>query len=134
MILQAIEKAGINGIVAGATTCALWGQKSAVYVPYINSTAPLYALAFGVGAIGSLTGDAVHQFIKSEIHISEKAKDSASMFLGLGINGAMFAGLLYAFDPSVLRDFGVIQAFTLGAGSEFVGSASYGYLKENLYL
>ena len=134
MFIHTLEKAGLNGAIAGVATCGLFGTKAAVYVPFVNSTAPLYALAFGVGALGSVTGDLVHQFIKSEIHISEKASDSASLFLGMGINGGMFAALLYVFDPLVLSDFGVIQAFGVGAASEFAGSASYSYLKQNLYL
>jgi hypothetical protein len=33
--------------------------------------------------------------------------------------------MLYAYDPSILRDFGMWQAVAIGAGSEMLGGAIY---------
>ena len=132
--IHAIEKAGINGIVAGISTIPLFGSDATIYVPMAKSSAPLYVLAFAVGGVGSLVGDLAHTFIKNEIHISEKSKDKTSLIAGIAINAGLFAGLLYCYDPQVFNDFGTLKALGVGGASEFVGSASYTYLKENLYL
>ena len=134
MFFDSLEKSGINGLVAGLTTIPLFGSDATIFVPFANSSAPLSVLAFAVGGFGSLVGDLTHSFIKNEIHVSEKWKDRTSLIAGVGINAGLFAGLLYCYDPAVLRDFGTMQALAVGGLSEFVGSASYSYLKENLYL
>ena len=134
MFVDTLEKAGLNAVAAGAATWFLFGKDANVFVPFVNGPAPLYALSATAGAVGSIAGDLTHQTVKSEIHISEKAQDSASLFLGLGINGALFSGLLYLYDPQVLSDFGALKAFGVGAAAEFAGSSSYAYLKQNLYL
>ena len=133
MIFDAVEKAGLNAIVAGAACCPVFGSDAKVYIPFANSSAPLCLLAAAVGGVGSLLGDLAHLGIH-EADISEKWKDNSSFVTGLAINAALFPALLYCFNPTVARDFGLITAAGVGAASEFVGSASYSYLKENLYL
>ena len=134
MTFDALEKAGINGLVAGAATLPLFGTRATIYVPFAESSAPLSVLAFAVGAVGSIAGDLAHTFIKNDVDISEKWKDRTSLIAGVAINGALFAGLLHCYNPQVLQDFGKAQAVGVGALAEFAGSASYSYLKENLYL
>ena len=128
------EKAGLNGIAAGAATLGLFGTKAKVYMPYFNSNVSLSALALGVGAVGSIIGDLAHKFIKDEVSISEKWKDRTSLLSGVAINGALFTGLLYLYNDQVAKDFGIATGFLVGGGSEFLGSASYNYLKENMYM
>lgn len=40
MFMEAIEKAGINGLVSGACSAALFGVNSRVIAPYTNMTMP----------------------------------------------------------------------------------------------
>ena len=134
MSFDALEKAGINGLIAGAATIPLFGTDATIFVPFANSSAPLSVLAFAVGATGSIVGDLAHCFIKDDVDISEKWKDRASLISGVVINGALFAGLLHMYDPKILEDFGKLKAVAVGGGAEFAGAASYSYLKENLYL
>ena len=132
-MFEAFEKAGLNGIFAGAGTLGVFGTKATVQMPWFNSNVSLAALAFGVGAVGSLIGDAAHKFIKEDVDISEKWKDRTSLLTGIGLNGALFTGLLCLYNRQVCSDFGYGMAFLMGGGSEFLGSASYNYLKSNLY-
>ena len=133
-MIEAFEKAGLNGVAAGAGTLCIFGTGAKVFMPYFGSNVNLGALAFGVGAVGSLVGDLAHKFIKDDVDISEKWKDRTSLLTGMAINGALFTGLLCLYDREVCKDFGYGMGFLVGAGSEFLGSASYNYLKSNMYM
>ena len=134
MIFDAVEKAGLNGLTAGAATLAFFTPKAKVFMPWANSNVPLSAVAFGVGATGSLIGDLIHKYVNNDVDISEKAKHQTSFYTGLAVNGALFCGLLCLYDKSVCDDFGWATAMGMGALSEFVGSSGYSYLKENLII
>ena len=133
MFLEAVEKAGINGIIAGVASAGYFGLNAQVAGLMTNQTIPLYVLAGSVGAIGSLVGDGAHILMKDAIPVSKKFNDQASVVTGLAINGVLFGAMLYCYQPDILNDFGVIQAFAMGAGAEVAGSALYTYLKENQY-
>ena len=134
MFLESVEKAGINGIVAGAASVALFGSRATVVAPMTNMTMPLYALLFLGGAAASFVGDGLHMFMKDELPISKKANDRTSLVTGLAINAVALAGLLYVSDQTIAKDFGYFNALAVGAASEFVGSSSYTYLKEKQYI
>jgi hypothetical protein len=72
--------------------------------------------------------------MKEEVPISQKANDAVSTLSSLAINAGLFYGILQIYSPAVARDFGAIKALAVGAGSEWVGSASYAKLKEKSYL
>ena len=133
-MMDFFEKAGLNGIAAGAGTLTVFGTNAKVFMPYFGSNVNLAAVAFGLGAVGSLLGDLAHKFIKEEVDISEKWKDRTSLLSGVALNGALFTGLLYCYNREVANDFGYATAFLIGGGSEFIGTASYNYLKENMYM
>ena len=134
MFMELVEKAGINGLVSGASSAVLFGVNSRVIAPYTNMTMPLYALIFCGGVISSLVADGVHVFMKEEIPVSSKANDRSSVVAGMAINAIIFAGLLQLADPSIAQDFGRISALAVGAGAEFVSASSYTYLKDSKYL
>ena len=134
MFFDAVEKAGLNGIAAGALTLPIFGNKAQVFVPFANSEVPLSAMAFAMGACGSLAGDVVHKFINEEVDISEKWKDRTSLIAGVAINAGLFYSALCMFDSKVCEDFGALTALCVGGGAELIGSGTYSYLKENLYL
>jgi hypothetical protein len=132
--MEAVEKAGINGLLTGGASALLFGTQAQIASPFGNQTIPFPVFTGLVGAGGSLIGDAIHLMMKEAIPISKKANDQASVISGAIINGILFGGLLYAYQPAVLNDFGLPKALMVGAGAEFIGSAGYTYLKENSWL
>ena len=134
MFMEAVEKAGINGLMSGGATAVLFGMGAQIASPIGNQVIPFPIFAGIVGAGGSVLGDTLHLIMKDAIPVSKKFNDQASLLSGLAVNGVLFAGILYAYQPQVLEDFGMLQALAVGAGAEFAGSASYTYLKENQWL
>lgn len=134
-MFEAIEKAGINGIITGAATAALFGMGAKVRTPFMpQQLMPLYLLTFVGGSLSSLVTDVTHEFVKEELPVSQKANDRASVMTSMVLNGALFYGALYLAGDGIANDFGVWQAIAVGAASEWVGSASYTQLKEKMYL
>ena len=134
MFSEALEKAGINGIITGAASAALFGMNVAVVPPFMSMTMPLYVYMFLGGTLASLVTDGLHVFMKDEIPISKKANDRTSVIAGLAINAIAFAGLLQISSPTILEDFGRLNALAVGAASEFAAASSYTYLKEKMYI
>ena len=134
MFMETIEKAGINGLVAGAASAAYFGINAKVLPPFMNTTMPLYALIFLGGVASSLATDGLHVFLKDEIPISKKANDRTSVIAGMVINAIAFAGILEVATPGVASDFGRMTALAFGAGTEFAAASSYTYLKEKMYI
>ena len=134
MFMEVVEKAGINGILTGAASVALFGTNARVVAPFTNNTVPLYALLFLGGAASSVVVDSLHLFMKDVVPISKKANDRTSVIAGLALNAIVFAGLLEITDSSVAADFGRMTALAVGAGAEFAGASAYTYLKEKMYI
>ena len=134
MFMEAVEKAGINGLVAGAASAALFGTQAQVIAPMTNMTMPLYALTFLGGVFASFATDGLHLFMKDEIPISKKANDRSSVVAGLAINAVIFTGLLEITSPGIAEDFGRFSALAVGAGSEWIAASGYTYLKEKMYI
>ena len=134
MFMEAVEKAGINGIVTAAASAAVFGTQAKVIAPFTNMTMPLYALIFIGGVASSFATDGLHLFMKEEIPISKKANDRSSVITAMAVNAVVLAGLLQITDASIAEDFGRMTALGIGAASEFAGAASYTYLKEKQYL
>lgn len=134
MFMDALEKAGINGVISGAAAAALFGINAKVIPPFINMTMPLYCYIFLGGAVSSLVTDGAHMFMKDEIPISKKANDRTSVIAGMVINAVTFAGLLQVVNSQIAADFGRIYALGVGAATEFAAASSYTYLKEKMYL
>ena len=132
--MEAIEKAGINGIITAAASAAVFGTQASVIAPFTNMTMPLYALLFLGGVGSSFVTDGLHVFMKEEIPISKKANDRASVITAMAVNGIVLAGLLQVASPGVAADFGRLMALGLGAGAEFAAASSYTYLKEKMYI
>ena len=133
MFMEAVEKAGINGLLTGGASAYLFGRASQIASPF-GQNMPFPIFAGLVGATGSLIGDGIHIMMKDSIPVSKKANDRASLVTSAIISGLTFGGLLYAYNPAVLNDYGMLQAFVVAAGSEFAGASSYTYLKENSWL
>lgn len=134
MFMETLEKAGINGVIAGAASAALFGINSKVVPPMMNMTMPLYCYIFLGGALSSFITDGLHTFLKDEIPISKKANDRTSVIAGMAVNAVVFAGLLEIVDDQIAADFGRMYALGVGAATEFASASAYTYLKESQYL
>ena len=134
MFMEAVEKAGINGIITAAASAAVFGTQASVIAPFTNMTMPLYALIFLGGVASSFATDGLHVFMKEEIPISKKANDRSSVITAMAVNAVVLAGLLHITSPDIAEDFGRMTALGIGAGAEFAAASSYTYLKEKQYL
>ena len=132
--MEAVEKAGINGIITAAASAAVFGTQASVIAPFTNMTMPLYALIFIGGVASSFVTDGLHVFMKEEIPISKKANDRSSVITAMAVNAVILAGLLQVTSPDIAADFGRMTALGIGAGAEFAAASSYTYLKEKQYL
>jgi hypothetical protein len=133
--MEAIEKAGINGIITGVASAMLYGPRAQVGTPFAQTKLmPLYALMFLAGAGTSLITDGLHMVLKDNVPISQKSNDRQSQITGVVINSIVFYGLIYYYDTSLARDVGALKALAVGAASEWVSSSSYTQLKEKLYI
>ena len=133
MLIEAVEKAGINGLITGALTIPVFGTNAKFVFPFTNQLVPLYGITFLVGTLGSFAGDVVHLII-SDLPVSKKFKDTSNLVTGVAINAGLFACMLRMIGPGLAEDFGTMTALCVGGVGEFLGTASYNYLKENLYL
>ena len=79
-------------------------------------------VAFAGGALASLASDAVHSFVKDEIHLKQKAQDEASLFLGTVLSGLFYYGSFYLTGPDLASQLGYFKCFAVGAGSEIAAS------------
>ena len=134
MFMEAVEKAGINGIISSVASVALFGTQAKVVAPMTSMTMPLYCLIFLGGVASSFITDGLHVFLKDAIPISKKSNDRSSVIAGMAVNAVVFAGLLQLTSPAILADFGRISALAVGAGTEFAAASSYTYLKESMWL
>lgn len=119
-----LPKALIHGATSSAGTVFLVGMNTYARLPYFGQgvSAPLWAVAFAGGVIASLASDAVHNYVKDEIHIKQKAQDEASLFLGAVLSGLFFYGSFYITGPDLANDIGYVKSFAVGAGSEIAAS------------
>ena len=133
-MFEAVEKAGINGIVCGTMTIPLFGASAVVPAPMTNSTMPLWLYAFLLGGASSFVGDISHLAMKENVAISEKWNNRSTLLVSAGLNAALFYGGMYFLNPAVARDVGLFSSLAIAGGGELIGSALYSYAKENLYL
>ena len=133
-MFEAVEKAGINGIVCGVATLPLFGSSATITAPFTNSSMPLWLFSTVVGGCSSLVGDLAHLAMKEDVAISEKWNNRSTLLISAGVNAALFYGGMCMLSPAVGRDFGMIRSVIVAGGGELVGSALYSYAKENLYL
>ena len=117
-----LPKAIVHAACASAGTVFLVGANSYARLPYLGTSAPLWLVSFGAGALASLSSDAVHTFVKDEIHLKQKAQDEASLFLGAVLSGLFFYGSFYLTGPDLANEVGYIKSFAVGAGSEIAAS------------
>ena len=126
--LQVAEKSLIQGVITGCATGLYYGMGALANIPIVGNTKLIY-VAFGVGGVTSLANDAIHKFVKDEVHIAQKAEDQASMVLGAGIGAIVYHFALSALNPALARDTGMMMNACIGGGSEIGGSFVYNLIR-----
>ena len=134
MMFEALEKAGINGIVCGAGSAALFGSRATINAPFTNSSMPLWLFSTLIGGCSSFVGDLGHLAMNQNVNISEKWNNRSTLLISAAINTGLFYGGMCVLSPQVCRDFGMLRTLLVAGGGELVGSALYSYAKENLYI
>ena len=119
-------KAMTCATVSGGATAMMFGRDTPVRLPFLGGRAvPLWSAAAAASGVASVGADMVHESIYPAWEKS-MVGDQWNTLLTAGAAGAgLNCAVLYAYDPSILRDFGMWQAVAIGAGSEMLGAAIY---------
>ena len=111
--------------LSGAVTAAMWGRDTPVQIPMLGRQVPLWsAAAFGSG-VASVGADMVHESIFPTWEKSMVSENMNQQLTAAAAAGMLNAGVLYAYDPSILRDFGMWQAVAIGGAAEWAGGMPY---------
>ena len=131
--MSIIEKAAISSVVTGAasivTTGAKWKVPCSIFGLMRGQTCPLYVFAALSGAIASMVNDGIHYLVKNEIHVSQKARDDASLYLGAVVGALSYYGTIYALNPYLARDIGTWTLVATGMGAETASNFIYDLIK-----
>lgn len=127
--MNILEKAAISSVITGAASVITTGGNWKVPLVIMNGTCPLFVFTGLAGAATSLINDGIHYLVKNEIHVSKKAEDEASLYLGVVIGAMAYYGVLYAVNPYLVRDIGAYTILGTGAGAEIASSLTYNMIK-----
>lgn len=127
--MNVLEKAAISTVITGAasvlTTGARWKVPCSMFGLMRGQTCPLYVFAGLSGAIASLVNDGIHYLVKNEIHISKKAQDDASLYLGAVIGALSYYGTVYVLNPYLARDIGTWTLVATGMAAETASNFAF---------
>ena len=121
-VMLVARKSLITGAICSATSVAVLGRGGVVTIPMMNRTAPLWLVAYGLGALGSVGADIGHILVKKEIHVSKKAQDEASLLLGAVASAFLYKEGMRLVNPALPGEFGSNLALAIGASSELAGA------------
>ena len=127
--MDCVEKSTLQALSTGIMSHVLLKQTPYVGVPIINRNIPVWLFGGAVGFVASHINDAVHSFVKSEVHIREKAMDEASMIIGALVGGLTFVGVMSIIDTGYVKGFGLYNALGVGASGEIIGSFAFNLLR-----
>ena len=116
-----LMKAGIHSGLSALGTMYLFGQ-ARFELPFTRMPTPLWVLGAGAGLIASLASDYVHEFVKEEIPLKQKAQDEASLLIGSAISAGSFLLALHLVDSRMIHDYGLVSAVGVSVGSELASS------------
>lgn len=134
-ISHMLEKAGICGVATMGIGIGFLGLgQTSWLIPGTATSVPVEFLTLGVGAVNSVVADGIHKFVNEHIPLGKKTSDKVSFFTNAAISGASFFALLHLAGSNVPYQYTFLRAFATGGLGEIVGSASYEYLVNNLYI
>ena len=128
-----LEKAGLCGLATGVFGTYFFGLDAMYNFQYMNLSVPLLAITLPLGFANSFIADGVHSFIHQHIPLGKKTQDKTAFITNAVIAGTTFTALM-ALSTNMSSAFGMGGGFIAGAFSEVVGSATYEYLVNNLYI
>ena len=114
-------KAGLHSTFSALGTMYLFGSAQ-FNLPFANTPAPLWVLGAGAGLVSSLASDYIHEFVKEEIPLKEKAQDEASLLIGAGVSAGSFLLALHLVDRRMIHDYGMVSALAVSVGAELGAS------------
>ena len=129
-----LEKSGFVGAATGIMGGLLFGFDSYYTMPIVNTRLPLLYFTIPLGVANSFVADGMHTFINKHIPLGKKSADQTTFLLNAGISGASLIALMGIIDPTLLNSFNLLPAFLVGAIGEIVGTGTYEYLAENMYI
>lgn len=129
-----LEKAAISTVITATASMLTTGAKWRVPCPSIfglmrNQTCPLFVFAGLSGGIASLVNDGLHKLVKNEVHISKKAQDDASLYLGAVVGAASYYATIYFLNPYLVRDLGTWTILATGTIAETASNFAYDLIK-----
>lgn len=127
--LNILEKAAISSIITGAASMITTGAKFRVPCVFMKGSCPLFVFTGLAGATTSVLNDGIHYLIKNEVHISKKAQDEASLYLGALAGAGVYYGVMYLVNPLLVRDMGYKTILATGAVAEIGSSMTYNLIK-----
>ena len=134
-VTQMVEKSLIQSAFTSAITCYWLGNETVLFLPQVfSNSVPCWVFGAVTGGISSIVNDTLHAFVKYEVPLEEKVGDVASLGLGMLSSGLVFQGILYALDPKLVSQYGLLAGLATGAISEVGASFTYNLLKTNSYI
>ena len=127
--LNVLEKAAISSAITGVASMLTTGAKLKTPIVFLRGNCPLFVFTGLAGAITSVLNDGIHYLIKNEVHISKKAQDEASLYLGALAGAGVYYLVIYAVNPYLARDMGYKTLLATGAVAEIGSSFTYDLIR-----
>ena len=120
--MDCLEKSTITALSMGAMTRMVMSENPYVLIPVINRVVPIWLFGGVVGFIASHINDIVHNFVKSEVHLREKATNEEAMLIAAIVGAGTFTGSLYLINSGYVNGIGLGACVGIGAAGELIGS------------
>ena len=122
---DSIGKAATCAAFSGGMTAFNWGRDTPVQIPMLGRQVPLWSAASFGSAVASVGADMIHESIFPAWEKSMVSENMNQQITAAAAAGMLNAGVLYAYDPTILRDFGLWQAVAMGGMAEYMGGMLY---------
>ena len=122
-----LTKAGLQGGLVSLASCYYIFRGTSIRnlrITTLGSKAPLWLATFGLGSVGSLASDGLHQLVKDEVPVGSKSADQASLIIGSLVSAGVLTAGLYLLNKNALKEYGLWNAVMVGGLSEL--GASFG--------
>ena len=113
----------------GAMTRIVMSENPYVLLPIVNRVVPIWLFGGVIGFVASHINDIVHNFVKSEVHLREKALSEEAMLIAAIVGAGTFTGGLYLLNPGYVGGIGLGACMGIGAGGELIGSWLFNFIR-----
>jgi hypothetical protein len=133
-ISHMLEKAGLCGVATGFMGASFFGIDAYYAPPLLGMRVPLLLFTIPLGAANSFIADGIHTFVNQHIPLGKKTADKTAFITNAVVSGGSLVALMSIIDPNLMKSFSLLNAFLTGSVGEIVGSATYEYLLNNMYI